>query len=232
MAVPTPKGAASTMARSVMSAVATMGERMPPCRPMSRGSWNRNPEVTWGRPLMKMSKMMKTRMSKVKPVKAHSRVFIKVWTVRGGRRMGGLPPAGDQGGAEVEDHDDYKQNNAGGEQGLPVAAGGVAQLQGDVTGEGAHRVQDGGGQLQGIARHHDHRHGFAHRPAHAQDNGGHDARRGRGQHYPAHRLPLGGPQGDGALPVEGRHRAEGVNGDADDGGQDHDAEDDSRGQER
>ncbi len=81
--------------------------------------------------------------------------------------------------------------------------GGVAQLQGDVAGQGAHRVQDRGGHLQGVARHHDHRHGLADGPAHPQDDRGDDAGRGRGQHHPAHRLPVGWPPGRWSRPGRG-----------------------------
>jgi hypothetical protein len=54
-----------------------MVEKIPPCRPMSMGSWSRNDGVTWGRPLREILIMMKTRMNKVKPVKVQRRAFMQ-----------------------------------------------------------------------------------------------------------------------------------------------------------
>src|SRR5665648_301915 len=150
----------------------------------------------------------------------------------GNRKPLNLPPPGDEGGAQIQDHDDDEEHDAGGEQGLPVAAGGVTQLQGDIAGQGAHRVQNRSRDLEGVASHHDHRHGLPDGPAHPENNCGNDAGGGRGQHHPANRLPAGGPQGQRAVPIEVRHRGEGVDGDADDRGENHDAQNDGRGQQR
>ena len=113
-----------------------------------------------------------------------------------------------------------------------MVARGVAHLERDVGGQRAHRLQDRVRDAHRVAGHHDHRHGLAHRAAHAEDDRGDDSRARGGQHHAADGLPLRGAERERSLPVTARHRFEGVDGDADDGGQDHDSEDHRAGQRR
>ena len=64
-----------------------MVEKIPPARPMSKGSLKRKDIVTWGRPLMDILTMIKTRRNRVKPVSVQRRAFMKDWESLGSRRM-------------------------------------------------------------------------------------------------------------------------------------------------
>jgi hypothetical protein len=68
-----------------------MLEKMPPARPISVGSWKRKAGVTWGRPLTEISTMIKTRISRVKPVRAHSRALTRRWVRWGSSRTSFMP---------------------------------------------------------------------------------------------------------------------------------------------
>ncbi len=73
----------------------------------------------------------------------------------GGSLIGPAPsrPGGaDHQGDGVEDHDNDEQDDAGGEEGLAVVAGGVAHLEGDVAGQGADRVEQAVGMPMGFRR--------------------------------------------------------------------------------
>ena len=61
--------------------------------------------------------------------------------------------------------DEHEQHHAGGDEGFPVEAGGVAHLHDDVAGEGAHAVQDAAWDLGLVAGDHNDRHGFADGPS-------------------------------------------------------------------
>ena len=76
--------------------------------------------------------------------------------------------------------------------------------------------------IRHVAGHHDDGHGLADGPAHAQDDGGGHAAAGGGNGHAEDRLQVGGTQGQGGLLIVRN---------ADDGGQDHDRQDQDRRQQ-
>ena len=112
-----------------------------------------------------------------------------------------------------------------------MQAGGVAHLDDDVRGHGADALEHIAGQARLVACDHDDRHSLADGAADAEDNACEHAGFRRREHDREDRALVTRAHGDRALIVGGRYRAQRGLGDADDGRQDHDAEQHGRGED-
>jgi len=61
----------------------------------------------------------------------------------------------------VKNHYDYEQHDTGGKKGLLMHARGIPHFYPDICGERPDRVENGGGERDGVAQDHNDRHCFA-----------------------------------------------------------------------
>ena len=130
-----------------------------------------------------------------------------------------------RGGVDEEGHEE--QHHGAQKQGAIERAevGRLGQFDGDVGGQGAHAGKDIEVGDRGVAGGHDDDHGFPHRPAQTDHDGGEDAGRSGGQHDPDGGLPPAGAQSQRSRAKGFGDIAEGILGDGEDDGDDGEAHD-------
>ena len=109
-----------------------------------------------------------------------------------------------------------------------MQAGGVAHLEHDVCRHGADALEHAAGQARLVARYHDNRHGLADGASNTEHDAGQHAGLSSRYHNREYGTLMPCAHGDGALVVAHRNRTQRRFGHADDGRQNHDAEQDGR----
>ena len=99
-----------------------------------------------------------------------------------------------------------------------------------VGGHGTDTLQQVAGKAGLIACHHDNRHGLADSPSNSQNDAGHDAGFGRGKHRREHASLMGGSQSQRSLIIALRHCPDRRFRHADDGGKNHNSQQNGGGQ--
>ena len=132
----------------------------------------------------------------------------------------------------VDEHDEHIEDQRDGKQRLPLQAGGVGHLARHGCGEKAHAFKQRR-HVRRVARDHHDGHGLADGPADAEHDGGRDAALGRRGRHAEPGLDRCRAEGQRRVFILLRHGVERVDGDLDDGRQDHDGKnDDGREQAR
>ena len=130
-------------------------------------------------------------------------------------------------------NDEYKdeQHHRAGDERLPMQARRVGKAGCNVGRKGTNRVEQAVGELCDVPADQNDRGRFAEGAAQRQDNRGDDAGHRRGEHGAEDGALLRGAERQRALVITLGYRAQGVFADADDSGQNHDAEHERRRQQ-
>ena len=135
--------------------------------------------------------------------------------------------------AHVDQQGDDEQDQTGGDQRVAADLAGLAELAGDVRGEGAAAGSSRWPVDAGSRREHDgDGHRLAERAAEAEHRGGDDAGAAEGQHRHADDLPAGGAERQAASSCISRHLQEDLAARRGDDRQDHDRQHDAGGEQR
>ncbi len=124
-----------------------------------------------------------------------------------------------------------EQHQADAEQRLAVKAAGVAHFRHDAGGEKPDAVKEIR-EVWDVAGNHDNRHGFADGASDAQNNSGDDAGAGSADVHLENAGHIGCAKSERTIVILRGNRPEGGDGDADDGREDHNGENQHGGQQR
>src|SRR5438132_14308165 len=109
-------------------------------------------------------------------------------------------------------------------------AGGFSGFIGDDGGNGISGRKERSADRRSVANHHGDGHGFAEGSGKGQENGTKNSGAGKGNDYFPRGFPARGPEREGGFALVARDGEKHFTGDGNDIGDDHDSEDDARGE--